>query len=228
MGRKRNTSTDGICAGEDPYHVCLVLHKNGVPSMGRDLRFPHYPCFWGLPYLMKTAILPPSLLLYPLVQSTSPAHSASLTRLQLPILWSSPRRWAHSCSSTPFLLRGFRTRGNIPYVVSAELVGYKHFPWAWIPYDQCVPSPITIFVFRKLHELQCIAFFFFFFFVKPGEEYKLNQKYVHLGLNAFHLFLKPRNCLIFDRHYLLNTTCEGIGLQSFTSEWISKFWNLPI
>lgn len=63
----------------------------------------------------------------------------------------------------------------------------------------------------------------FFFFVKPGEEYKLNQKYVHLGLNAFHLFLKPRNCLIFDRHYLLNTTCEGIGLQSFTSEWISKF-----
>lgn len=78
VGRRRNLSTVDICAGEDPCRPCLMLHKNGVPSIGRELRFPHCPYFWGLPYLKKIAILPPSLLLHPLVPSSlSLPHEAT-------------------------------------------------------------------------------------------------------------------------------------------------------
>lgn len=118
VGRRWNPSTDGFCAGEDPCNVCQMLHKNAVPRIGRDLRFPHYPCFWGLPYLKKTAILLPSLSLHPLMQSTSPAHSASLTRLHPPALWSSAQCYADLTHTHQHLSWCRGSRGNIPRVVS--------------------------------------------------------------------------------------------------------------
>lgn len=171
----KNPSTDGICAWEDPCNISLMLHKNGVPSIGR---FSHYLYLWSLPYLMKTA--PPSLLLHPVVQSTSPAHSAFLTRLHLPALWSSS--WHHaeptqahqhlSCRGPPEPEEIF----HMWWVVSAELVGNKHFPW---PTNSTWPVCVKSYHNLCLPKTAWIAVHCRFFFAKPGEEYMLKQKYVH-------------------------------------------------
>lgn len=128
VGRRRNPSTDGICAGEDPCNVCLMLHNKRAPSIGRDPRFPHYPYFWGLPYLKETAILPPSLLLHPrwstqaqltqppllgyIFQPSDHLHSAMLSSLMLITTFPGPEKIFH-----------------VRWVGSAEVVGNKHFPW---------------------------------------------------------------------------------------------------
>lgn len=171
-----------------------------------------YPTSW------KQLFYHPLYCCIPWCRAQAPAHSAFLTRLHLPALWSSSRHRAEltqahqhlSCRGPPEpeeILRMW-------WVVSAELVGNKHFPWptnsTW-PVSSC----ITIFVFQKLHELQCIADFFL-----PSQVRSIcwSRNTCILGLSALHQFLKPRNCLIFDRHYLLNTTCEWIGLHFFTLE----------
>lgn len=191
VGRRRNPSTDGICAGEDPCNVCLMLHNKRAPSIGRDPRFPLTIRISGVyPTLRKQLFYHP-----PYCCTPGEAHKPSSPSLPYWATSSSPLiiftvlRWAHSCSSPPF-------QDQRKYSMCGEWGvlrwwGINTSPDIWIPCNRCIRQVPS----QSLSSKNCMncSAWQIFFFAKPGEKYMLKQKYMHLGLNAFDQLLKPRN-----------------------------------
>lgn len=138
-----------------------------------------YPTSW------KQLFYHPLYCCIPWCRAQAPAHSAFLTRLHLPALWSSSRHRAEltqahqhlSCRGPPEPEEILRTW----WVVSAELVGNKHFPW---PTNFTWPVCVKFYHNLCLPKIAWIAVHCRFFFAKPGEEYMLKQKYVHFRVKC--------------------------------------------
>lgn len=134
--------------GSDPSGVCPMLHKSGLPSVRRDLRFPHCLDSWVYPILPETAILPHPLLLHP----PGAEHKPSSLSLPQQVTSSSPPIiftalcWAHSSSSQPSCAGAPQPEAVLQtWYNECWVEGNNHFP---------LPTDYVWAVSPKFHHIQ--------------------------------------------------------------------------